>query len=94
MPKYPALRVISFIIRLVGWLLLIIGIIGIAVVVLIVNNGANLDQNLAEAIRIGVLTISSVSSFLSGIFIIALGELIKVAVDIARNTARCIPEGR
>jgi hypothetical protein len=87
--KYPALRFISFVIRLFGWLFLIVGLFGLGVTAgAVIGPMFGVYLPVSVSISLGVFFAVSLSVFFVGLWTLAFGELIKVLVDIALNTAR------
>ena len=87
---YVGLRLISGVLRLVGWLSILLSILVFAVAAGGADRLGLHVGNLNDQIRplftsIGLLM--SFSFFTWGLFTLAFGELLKVLVDIAFNTA-------
>lgn len=89
MPKYIALRIISFLIILVGSIAMILGLVGVLAVI-----GAHFAVVADVTVYSAMFVPIAVSMFFAGFFLITFGELIRVFVDIARNTAHLIPSTR
>ena len=82
MKKYPVLRLISFVIRLAGWLLMLAGLSGIAIFV-------STQDHAPDVITYGPLFLyGSIGATVSGLLLVFFGELARVSVDIALNTTR------
>lgn len=74
--RYPVLRLISIIMRIVGWICLLVGVITL-------SRSADSSRYAAmEYITIGGAEI------LAALITIAIGELIKVLIDIEANTRK------
>jgi hypothetical protein len=89
---YVGLRLISFLLRAVGWLsilsslvIFLAGVFGLGQAIGV--NFSNLGYGQLGPFITSLIISISVSLFMWGLFILALGELLKVLVDIALNTA-------
>lgn len=90
--KYAGLRSISYLLRAIGWLAILLGIFGLIVV------GFGQMDNVARQFGIilgfgnlglpvnWIIISVSISGLTWGILVLAFGELIRVLVDIALNT--------
>jgi hypothetical protein len=91
-PKsYPALRLISFLLRVFGWLAIGVGVCCFLVVLGLV--GSNLNALITEGISSGfspffisIMTPTGIFFVMVGLWNLAIGEGLKVFVDIALNT--------
>jgi hypothetical protein len=84
-PRYFALRLVSFLLRLIGWIWLALGTIGILVAVAGPQLGIQMGTGLVSSpIIIFAVSFAAMSW---GIFVLAAGQLLQVFANIARNTA-------
>jgi hypothetical protein len=91
-PKsYPALRVISFLLRMFGWIAIGVGVCCFLVVFGLV--GSNLNAVITKGISSGfspflisIMTPTGIFFVMVGLWNLAIGEGLKVFVDIALNT--------
>ena len=91
--KYPALRFVSFFIRLIGWLLLIAG--AIATLILVgAMTGISDQLGIHIPLYLPMFAPISLGTLLSGLWFLAFGELVKVFVDIALNTSQLVTLAR
>jgi len=76
MQKYPFLRYATMVLRIVGWIVLVVGVIG-SIVYGIMKGGP-----------IGVLMaiMGVISSFLAWLFLLATRELIRLFIHVEENT--------
>ena len=81
--KYVALRLISYLLRTIGLVMIAFSIIGV-VTALTVLNADNAARNAYAGL---FLLFGSISVLMWGVNALAFGELIQVLVDIALNTA-------
>ena len=88
---YVALRLISGLLRLVGWVSIIIGLVvfiaALSAAGQIASQFENLGYNQIGQMVTSILLVFSFSFFIWGLFTLAFGEILKVLVDIALNTA-------
>jgi hypothetical protein len=83
--KYIALRFISYLLRAIGWVTITFGIIGL--VVALSKYSSSGVENPYSGLGSLLLLYGSVSGLMWGVSALAFGELIRVLVDIALNTA-------
>ena len=101
MKKYTVLQVISLLFRIFGWLFLVAGVLfSCGFIFLTISGGAaigGLENRGGAGSTFGALfgmlglvqgIVLLVLSLLQGSFMIAIGELISLAVDIAQNSQR------
>lgn len=88
MKSYGALRFISAVLKFIGWVT-VIGAVLFALIALLGMANTPTYSNLYGSQIGAVLIVLAItfSIFLSGILIVACGELIDAIVDIATNTA-------
>jgi hypothetical protein len=88
--RYPALRFISYLLRVFGWLSISLGIIGFIAALSGIGQPVNQYQNLGYGnlgnIVTSLIVSVSIFAFMSGLYFLAFGEIMKVLVDIALNT--------
>ena len=80
--RYPTLQTISGFIRFLGWITIGLGSVGTILSASAISSGNDGSGAAAAAVLIGGL----VGSVASGVILIALADLILVAIDIERNT--------
>jgi hypothetical protein len=88
MKNYGALRFISGVLKFVGWLT-VVGA-GLFVLIALLGTANTPSYSSPYSSHVGVVLITlgiAFALFLSGILIVACGELIDAIVDIATNTA-------
>ncbi len=96
MPKrYTALRVVATIYRILGWIIVVVGIIGsIAFGVLagmgVEEYGEELGLGLGIGTTVAIIVGGVIGSLLSGLGLLALADLFYVHIDIEENTRRRI----
>jgi hypothetical protein len=84
--KYPLLRFVTVCLHIIGWMLILLGAVGMLLIFLILTE-AHLQQiPLLSALSLPVLGPLTLSVLLLGLLCIACGELIRVFVEIALNT--------
>jgi hypothetical protein len=81
MKNYGALRIIAFILKLIGWLTIVFAI-GVFVVGLIGPNVTGSAHYTAGVVG------AALATAISGILVLASGEAISALVDIAMNSAK------
>lgn len=89
MKNYGALRIIAGILKFFGWATIVVGVIFCFVVIFAGNSPYAVATPRAYVVLIAVAV--SFVFFLSGILILASGEMIEAVVDIAVNSAK-LPE--
>ncbi len=80
--EYPALQTISGVFRFLGWLTIVLGVLG--AFLLAVAAGSGEDGNPAVALL--VLVGGVLCSATAGVILLALADLILLFIDIERNT--------
>lgn len=89
--RYPALRVVSYFLRLFGWVLISLGLLGFIAVFSglghVINQYAGeIGYGQLGGVMTALIISLSMFIFMSGLSYLAFGEIIKVFVDIALNT--------
>jgi hypothetical protein len=88
---YPALRLISFLLKVVGWVAIVLGVCCLSVTFGFVGSnmkaliGGGMPSDVSP-IFISVVTSIGIFLFIVGLWNLAIGEGIKVFIDIALNT--------
>jgi hypothetical protein len=90
--KYPALRVISFLIRMLGWLLILLGLL--ALLTWILEQTGHLPLAADDPTYEPIFSYGGITALILGLCLLAFGELIKVFIDIALNTSHLIPKDK
>jgi hypothetical protein len=84
MKQYYALRIIAFVTKLVGWLIIALGVIACALAAL----GVHLSIAPYFGSSLIVIAAIAISSLLLGLIFVASGQLLGAVADIATNCAR------
>lgn len=88
MKNYTALRIISNILAFIGYVIITLGVLFLIFGVLgNANNASYANPYVSHNGVILVIIAISLSVVLSGILIVASGQLIEAVVDIAKNTS-------
>jgi hypothetical protein len=88
---YPVLRFVSFCLRSVGWLFLILAALGVLLIFGILSATV---LTVGVAFTVPILTAATVSALILGLSCVAFGELIRLFVDTALNVQRLLEAAR
>jgi len=85
MQKYPFLRFATVVLRILGWIVLVVGVIG-SIVFGITGGGGVAGTELTAASGVLVAIVGVIFSFLAWLFLLAAREIIYILVNVEENT--------
>lgn len=83
---YPTLRFIVALLRFVGWLFAILGVLGITLIIFIFTVAFSQHAPLLSGLTVPFIAPFAIATLVLGLLCIAFGELIRVFIDIALST--------
>jgi hypothetical protein len=86
MQKYPFLRFATVVLRILGWIVLVVGVIGSIVLGITAGGGVPGVGELGAAQSVLLAIAVVIFSFLTWLFLLAARELIYVLVNVEENT--------
>ena len=86
MQKYPFLRFAIIVLRIVAWIVLVVGIIVSILLGIGGITGLGVEEGVSGSSAVVLAVIGVIASFLTWLFLLAARELIYVLVNVEENT--------
>jgi hypothetical protein len=86
MQKYPFLRFATIVLRVLGWIILVVGVIGSIVLGIGGIKGLGIETGVSGSSAILLAVAGVIASFLTWLFLLATRELIYLLVNVEDNT--------
>jgi hypothetical protein len=86
MQKYPFLRFATIVLRILGWIVLVVGVIAAIVFGITGGGGVAGVEEMGAAQRVLVAIGGVIFSFLTWLFLLAAREIIYILVNVEENT--------
>ena len=89
MEKYPFLRYATAVLRVVGWIVLVAGVIGSIVFGIQIGGAQNGAIGMAGTVMGIIVAVGGIiASFLAWVFLLATSELFYLFMDVEENTRK------
>lgn len=86
MQKYPFLRFTTIVLRVLGWIVLVVGVIVSIVLGIGGIKGLGIETGVSGSSAVLLAVVGVIASFLAWLFLLATRELIYLLVNVEENT--------
>jgi hypothetical protein len=86
MQRYPFLRFATAVLRILGWIILVVGVIGSIVLGIGGIKGLGIETPVSGSSAVLLAVVGVIASFLTWLFLLATRELIYLLVNVEDNT--------